>query len=833
MDISRIVSNINQVYAVSCNSRKRRRPKLIVLPRVHIIAFATLVYWCSSVATKAAFIEVNVLPSYFQRHHLTFKYSSPSKNHLLWGVNNSNPDDAMNQPDTISDTQPKTHKKGNQREEKSKEEQEEQEEADYREEPTPQQIVDEQRKQIEMLMRIMKSSNQYLAQTITAQQRPQLPGVNTMVQTTQLIPLKSMMFIDGTWLYYSIYGRQESQCSVTKRFGRGWQHYYKVDWAALPRLVCEQLQKQMYANYDPSDVMVAPPRPVEISRNSVYTSYNRGTDKNSFRVKMFQQMQQANMDVHIMETLGREEKCVDIQLAVEMLHYATVPEAYDIAILLSGDKDFVPALVRTRQKGKRVAIVSMRTGCNRALYESPHVKDYNIVWIDDFLDKLIRPAIRNNHYILPSTAENGGPSRPRLVSHVTMMKVIYDFIVRSSSSSESSIMRVESRQIGRHLKNVEVGDGAGGTSNLLLQLKEVYGGLRLFLIQHPTVFRIIDKDAEDQNHQQRNQPRDKSFWVEAIVKDEEDKSQERDEGATVDALYNGDDDAEQFKRDEYISVADNNDVDDDTFTSATSIGTTSRVFYDDQFVDYKDVNDIDAEDHPRLVVKVNYEDTMDYSRLPVAKLKEICREWGLPVSGVKATLLDRIQQDVMRRGADLTCVDWEKPENILHNNNEVQHPLNQDLSPQFNELVDIMPPMSISSRVKASSSQNNRHKSSSKEYITTDVAPTTDSSSISSLPSKGADSSIVQHLDTLIDEYIAARGGGQVGSRDMGRYLAANSSSKQNNGNDEVSSALTELKNEFGSLANYISRRQSKFLRIDANKNDEPEIGFYIARVHK
>jgi hypothetical protein len=131
-------------------------------------------------------------------------------------------------------------------------------------------------------------------------------------------------------------------------------------------------------------------------------------------------------------------------------------------------------------------------------------------------------------------------------------------------------MRVDSRQTGRHLKNVEVGDGAGGTSNLLLQLKEVYGGLRLFLIQHPTVFRIIGKDSEEQNHQHHDQPRDKSFLVEDIVKDEEDKSQERDEDATVDALYNDYYDAEQFKRDGDISVTIINDMDDDTFTSATS-----------------------------------------------------------------------------------------------------------------------------------------------------------------------------------------------------------------------------------------------------------------------
>lgn len=45
-------------------------------------------------------------------------------------------------------------------------------------------------------------------------------------------------------------------------------------------------------------------------------------------------MADANYDVHMMETVGQGEKCVDIQLAVEMLHYATVPNAYDVAILL-------------------------------------------------------------------------------------------------------------------------------------------------------------------------------------------------------------------------------------------------------------------------------------------------------------------------------------------------------------------------------------------------------------------------------------------------------------------------------------------------------------------
>jgi hypothetical protein len=53
---------------------------------------------------------------------------------------------------------------------------------------------------------------------------------------------------------------------------------------------------------------------------------------------MFRDMATANYDVHMMETIGKGEKCVDIQLAVEMLHYATTPNAFDMAVILTGDK---------------------------------------------------------------------------------------------------------------------------------------------------------------------------------------------------------------------------------------------------------------------------------------------------------------------------------------------------------------------------------------------------------------------------------------------------------------------------------------------------------------
>lgn len=61
---------------------------------------------------------------------------------------------------------------------------------------------------------------------------------------TSITPLKAMLFIDGTWLYYSLYRRKEQEDPIVKKFGKGWQHRYRFDWSALPRIICEQIAGQ-------------------------------------------------------------------------------------------------------------------------------------------------------------------------------------------------------------------------------------------------------------------------------------------------------------------------------------------------------------------------------------------------------------------------------------------------------------------------------------------------------------------------------------------------------------------------------------------------------------
>ena len=231
------------------------------------------------------------------------------------------------------------------------------------------QMIEKQQQQIDLLMNLVKQQHQQQLSpsqegSSRSSNEQSLSGTKSQSlqpkPSTNVAPLKANLFVDGTWLYYSLNTRNPDRCPIIKKFGKGWQNNYKVDWQALPKLICSQMEEQRYSKTS----FTGSERPIEIARIMVFTSAKRETDPNSIRMRMFRDMSNANYDVHMMETVGQGEKCVDIQLAVEMLHYATVPNAYDVAILLSGDKDFVPALVRTRQKGKQVCVSSMRAGCN-------------------------------------------------------------------------------------------------------------------------------------------------------------------------------------------------------------------------------------------------------------------------------------------------------------------------------------------------------------------------------------------------------------------------------------------------------------------------------------
>eukprot|EP00934_Nitzschia_sp_Nitz4_P006947 Nitzschia sp. Nitz4//scaffold86_size83305//2958//4889//NITZ4_005247-RA/size83305-processed-gene-0.91-mRNA-1//-1//CDS//3329559205//6937//frame0 len=320
----------------------------------------------------------------------------------------------------------------------------------------------------------MGYSNDASVETVSPSQHFEAPLHTTVNYSNSLSPLRVMFFIDGTWLYYSLFGNKvdSSRDPINRKLGKDWQASYKVDWKSLPMCVMRALQKEDsnrgWQLSSTEGQTMAASRPLEIVRACVYTATRPDTHKMTARFRMFEDMRKAGYDVTMLQSDGENEKCVDIQLAVDMVHYATIPNTFDIAVIISGDKDYIPALVRCRQKGRRVAVASVRSFCSRAFWEMTNVRDYDVVWLDDYTDDFLIPH------------DDSGDS----ISKGFIAKVIKDFVLNSGMPS------VSIRDIGRYLKRVDIGD-----RSLLDQIKKVHFGLHFFLRKSPA-FAFVSSDQD-------------------------------------------------------------------------------------------------------------------------------------------------------------------------------------------------------------------------------------------------------------------------------------------------------------------------------------------------
>ena len=52
-------------------------------------------------------------------------------------------------------------------------------------------------------------------------------------------PVRTMVFIDGSWLYYSFHGRRPN-CPVTRAYGAGWEYGYALDYDRLTQLIAQK-----------------------------------------------------------------------------------------------------------------------------------------------------------------------------------------------------------------------------------------------------------------------------------------------------------------------------------------------------------------------------------------------------------------------------------------------------------------------------------------------------------------------------------------------------------------------------------------------------------------
>jgi len=79
------------------------------------------------------------------------------------------------------------------------------------------------------------------------------------------------------------------------------------------------------------------------------------------------------------------EKKIDIKIAIDIISLA-YEDAYDTAVLVSGDGDFVPVIKKVKELDKNVEVWAFKYSLANALKEE--LKQENLYYLDDILSRI-------------------------------------------------------------------------------------------------------------------------------------------------------------------------------------------------------------------------------------------------------------------------------------------------------------------------------------------------------------------------------------------------------------------------------------------------------------
>jgi len=159
--------------------------------------------------------------------------------------------------------------------------------------------------------------------------------------------VKTMIFIDGAWLYR---GRQVLFESLNEQEG------FEIDYKRIPDIVAHDVSEYLEAD-------------VDVVRTCYFgTIPSNRPGYNPTKQRSFYEFlaMQCGYDTEILEVEGRrenqthaEDRTVHVALASAMTYYSTLPGVFDVAVLIAGDPDYLPLLRRVRAVGKRTQLVAI------------------------------------------------------------------------------------------------------------------------------------------------------------------------------------------------------------------------------------------------------------------------------------------------------------------------------------------------------------------------------------------------------------------------------------------------------------------------------------------
>lgn len=190
-----------------------------------------------------------------------------------------------------------------------------------------------------------------------------------------------MIFIDGTWLWHNI-------ININKT---GLQ---KFDLGNLPSKLIKSIQKNNKL-FEHKDTILCASIPINTDQRDLTLCNKRSEffnilkDKYNFTIEIYEidfkgrrlyKRDRENNDEFI-----PKEKCVDIALTSNLFYHVN---NYDTAIVITGDKDFLPAIKKLLLLNKKIVLTSFRNSCSQKLSQYEN-KMYGMFWLDDILDSLL------------------------------------------------------------------------------------------------------------------------------------------------------------------------------------------------------------------------------------------------------------------------------------------------------------------------------------------------------------------------------------------------------------------------------------------------------------
>ena len=191
--------------------------------------------------------------------------------------------------------------------------------------------------------------------------------------------VKVMAFMDGSWFYHS---RQTL-------FSNAEEEGFEIDYNRMRDLIVATLDKELDQEIDFIRTCYFGTLPLN------KPGYNPAKQRAFYAFLA----DHCRFDTDITQIDLRQEtgivddRSVGVSLAVRAMHYASLPGAYDLAVVIGGSHEFISLFRELRALGKRTMLVTIR---NRAgdvvtspsLLAEPGILDLPILYLDDHLPDL-------------------------------------------------------------------------------------------------------------------------------------------------------------------------------------------------------------------------------------------------------------------------------------------------------------------------------------------------------------------------------------------------------------------------------------------------------------